>query len=630
MKRLIRSAVCCLLCLALIAVSVPLISVSAVKYYPTAELLKIKSHIEKDAGMNEYATVQGACTDGRYAYFAVQSGNTVILKYDLKTWKLKKKASVYGLGHANDMAYNSKKDVIVVANNYASDDLVTYLDPDTLKVAGTATPKVKKTDKEIKKEAKEKNIPENKVEKYKKLEIYCIAYDEAHDRYVAGLSGSYDFVFLDGAFRQTKRFKGVKTDYTRQGCDCDDEHIYFTQSGGSNAVVIYDYKGKQVDMISLGNTHEVENLFHVGSDFYLTLHYYGNFVHRAGFSDDTKITFAVRYDPGEGTGKMKDTKAHYGGETKLRECTFVRPGYFFGGWKVRRDSDGCVMGYALGSDERDWLKEGELYNYRLYRDSAPVSKLVKFGSATLTAFWINERYGIYFDSDGGEGRMDPAYVNYAEEYTLPQNGFTKQGYIFRGYTAFRACDGRVYGCAKDSDKPEWLRIEDVRREYYFSPGDKVEKLSFDGDVLFTARFTYAFIFDDNAETLLSYVGEDEYVDIPDAEGSLRAISSNAFDGNEMMTELCVPACVNTIEKGAVNSCSNLRSICFEGRFPDDFDAEAVIDSGSPFVYEEVGGVRLCLGFLHDKYNAALIRRNASAFESGYGKYIYDEYYSKLE
>ena len=627
MKRIIRSAVSFLLCVFLLAACLPVVSAGANEFYSTAELLKIKSHIEKDAGMTEYATVQGACTDGKYAYFAVQSGFTVILKYDLKTWKLKKKASVWGLGHANDMAYNSKEDIIVVANNYAEDDCLTFLDPDTLEVTGTVVPKAKKTAKEIKKEAEEKNIDEKKVEKYKDLKVYSIAYDESRDKYVVGLSGTYDFALLDSKFKQTKKFKGVKTNYTRQGCDCDSDYIYFTQSDGSNAVVIYNYDGDQVDMISLGHTYEVENLFHVGKNYYLTLHYYGNYVHRVGFSDDTKITFTVHYEPGEGSGEMKDTEVHYGEDTKLRACTFTNPGYFFGGWQIRRDYDGKHMGFALGGDEREWLTPEDVYDPVLYRDKAKVAKLVKIGSATLTAFWINEYYGIYYDSDGADGWMAPDYVEYSEEYTLPANEYVKHGYIFSGYTAARECDGRVYGYAHGSDEPRWLRPDDVSREYYFLPGDKVRELSYDGDVIFTAQFTFAFIYDDNNENLLRYIGVDEIVDIPDAGGRLRNVASGAFENNGLMTELHVPASVKSVDRGAVTGCDNLRAVYFEEGFPERFDSEAVTASGSPFVYEVRDGVELCLGFLHDKYNAELIRINAAAFERGYGKYLNGDYNS---
>ena len=620
MKRIIKSVVCFLLAAVFSAAGMPFAEAKS-EYYPTAELLQIKSHIEKDADMGIYATVQGGCTDGKYAYFACQNGDTVILKYDLKTWKLKKKSTVAGLGHANDMTYNSKEKYIVIANNYSYNDILTLLDPDTLKVVGTVEPKKEKTEKEIKNEAKKLDIDEDEVEKYKRIKVYSIAYNAKREQYVAGISGTYDFAILDEDFEVVEQFEGVPTGYTRQGCDCDDEHIYFTQSGGSNAIVIYDYDGEQLDMISLGHSHEVENIFHIGKSFYTTLHYYGNSVHRVGISDDTQIRFNIHYDPGSGQGVMEDTSVHYGEDKKLRKCSFEKPGYFFGGWQIKRDSDDKTMGYRSGSDEREWLGPEELYNIRLYKDEATVARLVKFGTAELTAFWINENYGVYFDSDGGDGWMAPAVTAYGEEYTLPKNEFVKIGYVFSGYTASRDADGRVFGYRKDSDEAEWLRPEDAFKEYLFGEGDKVKKLTYDGAVTFTAQFTFAYVFDESYETLLKYVGVDTKADIPNVEGKLKTIASSAFENNDTVTELFIPDTVENIEAGAVSGCSKLEAVYFEENYPKDMDNMAVKDSGTPMAFEIKDGEPLCLGFYADRYCAPIIRCNAKAFERKYAEFL---------
>ena len=78
MKKIISAVICAVILISMIAACIP---ATAAEFYDTAELLELKEHIEDDAGMNEFATVQGACTDGTYAYFAIQGNSTSILKY---------------------------------------------------------------------------------------------------------------------------------------------------------------------------------------------------------------------------------------------------------------------------------------------------------------------------------------------------------------------------------------------------------------------------------------------------------------------------------------------------------------------------------------------------------------------
>ena len=616
MKRFLTAAVSALLCAALILAGIPVFFGADDIFFGTAELLEIKSHIEKDAGMSTYATVQGACTDGRYAYFAVQESSTVILKYDMSTWKLKKKASVSGLGHANDMAYNSKKECIVVANNNTGDDYLTIVDPESLKVTGSVQATRKKTDKELKEE-KEKKKYDGKD--YKVLNVYSVAYNDELDRYVVGLSGTYNFAVLDANFKQVKAYKGVSTGYTRQGCDCDGDHIYFTQSSSNNIVVIYGYDGKHIDTVSIDHSHEVENIFHVGSDFYLTLHYYGNSVQRAGLSEATKIRFKVNYDPGDGSGVMEATSVHYGEPTALRKCTFDRPGYFFSGWQLRRDFNDSYLGTRLDGTRSEWLTDKYLYDYSLYKDEQKVASLTKIGGVTATAFWISERYTVDFDSGTGEGWMEPAVTDYDSEYVMPQNQFVRQGYVFTGYTAVRDVDGRVYGYRGSDSTPRWLKPGDADRMHVFAEGDRVSRLTYEGTVTFTAQFSFAFIYSPTGSSLTSYIGVDEHVVIPDPSGRLTTVAGGAFADNDIMTELTVPSSVRTMEPEAIRNCSALDTVYFDGGFPDSFDRRCIVGSGAPLVYLVIDGRYLLLGCFSDGECAALISNCALAVERGMAK-----------
>lgn len=587
MKRILCAVMSLMLTLVLIAAMIPLAAAQEKEtFYATSKLVALKSNIEKDAGMNSYATAQGACSDGKYAYFAVQSGATVILKYDLTTWRLKKKSDrLLSLGHANDLTYNGKENTIVVANNAPDYDRLTLVDPDTLKVTGTVKLSIK---------------------------VYSIAYNETLDRYVAGISGGYDFAVLDSSFKVLKKYKGVNTGYLRQGCDCDDDYIYFPQSNNQNLVVIYDYSGKHVATVSLGHSYEAENLFHAGSSFYTTLHYYGNFVYRVGLSDQKAIRYTVRYDPGGADGEMKNTSVVYGTDTKLRANAFEKAGYHFGGWTAYRSFDGKYLGYRLGAEKEEWLTEEELYRYRYYPDEGNVSKTTKSGSVTLSAFWIRDYYDVAFDSDGGEGYMEPYTIGYHTPFTVPENEFTKQGYIFDGYTASRSVDGRVYGYLKDSDKPEWLEAKDAYREHVFKQGDTFSELTYDGALTLTAQFTFAFVFDDDLTTLLRYNGVDEDVVIPNAAGKLDAITTDAFNGSSLMRTLSIPSTVDKIEKGALTDCDALTTITFNERFPSEFDIDCVMGTSRPLIYLVKDGRLYFLGFYADRCNATLIRNHAAS------------------
>lgn len=606
MKRKLYAVMSMMLCLLLLIAVIPF-STSAASFYDTAELLEIKSHIEKDAGMSTYATVQGACTDGKYAYFAVQEGSTVILKYDLSTWKLKKKATVSGLGHANDMAYNTREDFIIVANNESGSDALTLLDPDSLEVIKTVEPRRNKTAKEKEKEKDDKKD-------YKPLKVYSITYQEEMNRYVVGLSGTYHFAVLDAQFKQIKAYKGVDTGYTRQGCDCDEDYIYFPQSGGDNIVVIYDYAGKHVDTLTLHHSHEVENLFHVDDNFYLTLHYYGNSVQRVGLSDDTQIRFSVRYNAGGGSGKMEATSVHYGEATKLRKNSFKRPGYTFAGWKISRSFDGKAVGKRLGSSKSEWLNPKDIYDDTLYPDQRKVSELTRIGDVTATAFWIRDWYEIDFDPGTGEGWMEQITTDYDDVITVPQNQFTRYGYIFSGFTAQRGCDGRVYGYYEGSDQPRWLEPEDAVRLYSFEEGEEITKLTYDGAVTFTAQFNLAFTYDEEQQALLSYVGIDEEVEIPNPSGELREIAQGAFSDNTIMKQLVVPATVEQMDPGALVNCTALERILFTEHFPGQFDSACIVDSGALPIYLVIDGQPLWIGFYSGPYSAGALRNGAAAIE----------------
>ncbi len=580
MKRTFQSAISILIACCFFIIMIPNVS-SATSFYSKAETLSIIDNIESAAGMNKYSTVQGSCTDGKYAYFALHGSSTALLKYDINTWELKDKNVGISLGHANDMAYNSKAKVIVVANNKPDYKTITIVDPDTLKVKSSV-----------------------KIE----LEIYSIAYIEKSDEYVVGISGGYDFAILDSNFNEIDKFKGINTGFVRQGCDCDDNYIYFAQSGSSsNIIVVYNYSGNHIKTITIDKSSEIENIFHNENTFYVTLHYYGNFVYRIGISDSTQIKYTVSYKPGDGDGKMESTTVKYGTKTKLSECSFKKSGYLFGGWIVYKNATKEYLGFKKGSNEAQWLKKDDIDAYELYGDKTNVAETTKVGNITLTAFWIKNNYNIRFTSDSATGYIEPMNVKYNEELSLPENIYTKQGYVFSGYSVYREYDKKYYGYKKDEESPRWLYKDDISKLYLFSENETVSKLTYDEGVVFTAQFKSAFDYDENK--LTQYNGIDKSVIVPDNK-KLDTISTGAFNNLSNMQELHVPSSVSIIESSAISNCKNLKNIYFNDSIPENFEDDSIVLSGTPSVYLVTENQKIFLGWCTDKSAIVMIKQVA--------------------
>ena len=591
MKRIFRFLICVVLCLTVLCANIVVGNAASDEFFSKVDMLFIDSHLEGYVGLGNTAPVQGACTDGKYAYFGFVSGGVCTLaKFDVNSWEYVAKEQIINMGHSNDMTYNSDKGYLVVANNAPYYDVVTLIDPDTLAPI------------------KDVQIKED---------IYAIAYNAKHKCYVVGLSGTYDFAILDSDFKVKEKFTGVKTGYTRQGCDCDDDYIYFVQSGGNNILVVYDYDGKHIKDIPMASSDEVENLFHVGKTFYTSLFYYGNKLYRVGFNGSTKIAYNVSYDPSGGEGEMKPTTVTYGESTPLAKNAFTKDGYFFAGWQAQRTCDGKYIGFENGASDYEWLDSDDVYNYVLYDDEEPVSETVRFGNLKLYAQWIAERYEVNYNSGEGVGEPLSLSAEYHEEQTVPELDYAREGYILDGYVAQRNYDGRVYGYRKGSDKAEWLSPEDVHERYLFRAGDTFSAMTVEGAVDMTAQYKFAYTFGEDGSTLVEYVGVDEKVNIPSNDGELKTLAEGAIKDNEIMKDLYIPAGVNSMQKQSISNCPKLRNIFFEGNLPDDIDGECYVGQEAPVVYEIRDGQPFCVGFLTGHTGVPLLRLHAENLDNAF-------------
>lgn len=220
------------------------------------------AEIAKDGN---YKVMQGAATDGTYLYYCIENQalaahESYIYKIEIATGKVVKRSASLQLDHSNDMTYNPNLNQLVVVHNAPNRKLVSFVDVTTLEKINTI------------------NIGR---------EIFCMAYNEKRNQYVVGLSGGQTFCVLDSNFEYIREYSPVaSTGYTTQGMTCDDNFLYFAQSG-ANVVVVYDWDGYQVAIIPIEFTNiETENICIVGNDIYIGFYRSGN----GGIIYRTKLT----------------------------------------------------------------------------------------------------------------------------------------------------------------------------------------------------------------------------------------------------------------------------------------------------------------------------------------------------
>ncbi len=202
----------------------------------------------------DFKVLQGGCTDGDYIYCMLENQTvsptqSMIVRINPKTWTILEKSEIFGTDHSNDMTYNSKTKELIVVHNAPNYKSISIFDVNTLRYKRTVT---------------------------LTINIYAISYDEFNDRYVVGLSGTYNHAYLDADFRVTRTIIGKDTGNIKQGVDSDDKYIYFVMYK-TNTINVYSWEGDYVTEIQLdGITVEPENIFHIGSQIYVACYVSGN------------------------------------------------------------------------------------------------------------------------------------------------------------------------------------------------------------------------------------------------------------------------------------------------------------------------------------------------------------------
>lgn len=192
----------------------------------------------------DYNTLQGSCSDGKYAYFclldkATETAGCSIFKYDMSDWSLVKVNYNVQVGHGNSMCYVDSRDQIMVVN-YSSSMEVQFIDPETLEIVDS------------------KMLP---------FETYCATYNAERDEYVFGVKAAKKFYILDGDFNLLQACD-INSTAGDQSAYCDDQYIYFIYYN-PNCVVVYDWDCNYINTIYMDTTIESESGFIENGNLYV-------------------------------------------------------------------------------------------------------------------------------------------------------------------------------------------------------------------------------------------------------------------------------------------------------------------------------------------------------------------------
>lgn len=204
------------------------------------------------AGRGQYAIAQGAASDGTYVYMALRNSDdsgSVILKHRLDDGSFVAVSPVLDLGHANDMTYNTEKNLLVVAHGQKEGKILTIVDPETLEFI---------KDVDIQKGAG------------------AITYNPATNSYAISQGGK-SLHFLDAELGYVKSFTRTKPEgYTAQGMGSDERYIYFPMSGSSrNIFDVFDWEGNPVTYVYMATGMESESMFYVNGKHYVSFNHQG-------------------------------------------------------------------------------------------------------------------------------------------------------------------------------------------------------------------------------------------------------------------------------------------------------------------------------------------------------------------
>ena len=124
--------------------------------------------------------------------------------------------------------------------------------------------------------------------------------------------------------------------------------------------------------------------------------------------------YQIVYNANGGSGSMTYQEITFGENAILKQNTFTRRGYTFVGWSLAQNSESVTY-----QDKEEIL----------------LSTYPNKGKVTLYAVWKPIQYSIEFVDYYGEGSIDKINnLSYGKVYKLPEYNFSREGYIFKGWT----------------------------------------------------------------------------------------------------------------------------------------------------------------------------------------------------
>ena len=173
---------------------------------------------------------------------------------------------------------------------------------------------------------------------------------------------------------------------------------------------------------------------------------------------------------------------------------------------VYQDDEIPAIGHIPGTEVREHLIPATLESEGSY-DSVVYCLVCEEELARnpITLPRLETFYTIRFDANGGKGTMSDMELTYSQKKKLTANAYTKTGYSFNGWQAYRSVDKRWY--AQDSSGFKgWYTNEDIKAlgysYYVFVNKASVQKLTGYMDAVITMKAqwkanTYTLVFEPN-------------------------------------------------------------------------------------------------------------------------------------
>ena len=187
--------------------------------------------------------------------------------------------------------------------------------------------------------------------------------------------------------------------------------------------------------------------------------------------------FTLRFDAAGGTGSMNDQKITYGTPTPITKNSFKKEGYNFNGWKAQRDDNKWYCYSSPSKTSTGWADRSvcDTNGYYIYKDELKVKDTANIGGyTTMHATWVENKYRVVYDANGGVGSMSDQRMTYGTPTAMNANKFTRSGYDFKGWYAQR--DDNKWYCYTDSTKTkrDWVNKSTCGTYGYYLYKDKLK------------------------------------------------------------------------------------------------------------------------------------------------------------